>query len=72
MTVQLYTLPDCSICHMIKKKLESKAIIFDECDFNDIAESMGLERAPLLKVTTKDETQYFMSPSKMVEWINAQ
>lgn len=68
--VTLYTLPTCGICHMIKSKLESRGIEFEEKDFMEIAESMGLDRAPLLQIITKDETQYIMSPSKMVEWIN--
>lgn len=68
--VTLYTLPTCGICHMIKSKLKSRGIEFEEKDFMEIAEPMGLDRAPLLQVITNDETQYIMSPSKMVEWIN--
>ena len=72
MKVKLYTLPTCGICHMIKTKLEDRHIDFEEADFNEVAESMGLERAPLLEVNNNNEKLFFMSPSKMVEWINQQ
>ena len=70
--ITLYTLPSCGICHMIKTKLEEKHIKFEERDFNEAAEDMGIDRAPLLRIIEKDEIQYIMSPSKMVEWINQQ
>ena len=72
MSVELYTLPDCGICHMIKTKLEEKHIDFEEKDFNQIAESMGLDRAPLLLVNSGAGQLLFMSPAKMVDWINKQ
>lgn len=71
--VELYTLPTCGICHMIKTKLQEKGIQFEEKDFKIVADSMKLDRAPLLHIVHNDhEEDYIMSPSKMVEWINKQ
>lgn len=71
--VELYTLPTCGICHMIKTKLQAKGIQFEEKDFKIVADSMKLDRAPLLHIVYNDhEEDYIMSPNKMVEWINKQ
>ena len=70
--ITLYTLPNCGICHMIKTKLEQKGIKFEERDFAEAAEDMGLTQAPLLRVIHSDTTEYIMSPKKMVDWINQQ
>lgn len=70
--VTLYTLPSCGICNMIKTKLQNKGIQFEERDFKEAAESMGLDHAPLLRIISDSETQYIMSPSKMVDWIKMQ
>lgn len=70
--IELYTLPTCGICHMIKTKLESKGIPFEEKDFTILAESMKLDRAPVLRVVHGDGEELIMSPSKMVEWISKQ
>lgn len=71
--VTLYTLPTCGICHMIKEKMLAKKINFEERDFTEIAETMGLDRAPVLHIVRNDhEEDYIMSPTKMVEWINKQ
>ena len=70
--VELYTLPTCGICHTIKTKLEQKGIQFEEKDFGIVAESMGLDRAPVLHISTDDGEEYIMSPSKMNQWISRQ
>ena len=57
---------------MIKTKLEEKHIDFEEKDFNQVAESMGLDRAPLLLVNSSAGQLLFMSPAKMVDWISKQ
>lgn len=71
--VELYTLPTCGICEMIKTKMKEKGIQFEEKDFQIVAESMGLDHAPVLHIMPNDnEEEYIMSPTKMVAWINKQ
>ena len=70
--VTLYTLPTCGICHMIKDKMISRGIKFEERDFGEVAELMQLDRAPLLKIEHENGEEYYMSPTKMIEWINKQ
>ena len=69
--VELYTLPTCGICNMIKTKLKEKSIPFEEKDFQIVADSMKLERAPVLHIVpNENEEEYIMSPTKIVAWIN--
>lgn len=73
MKVDLYTLPSCGICHMIKTKLEERKIPFEERQFTEINESMNLDRAPVIHIVNDDDSEeYIMSPSKMVDWISKQ
>lgn len=73
MKIELYTLPSCGICYMIKTKLNEKGISFEEKDFSEIAVSMGFDQAPVLHIIeNEDEQQYIITPSKMVEWIYKQ
>ena len=61
MKFTIYTLPFCGICHMIKDKLESKHIQYEEEDFTSIAEYLQTDHAPALKIT---------DGNKVVPWHN--
>ena len=67
--VILYTLPDCGICKMVKAKLQKKQIPYEEKNFAIIAQELGLEQAPVLVVKSENHEDYFMSPKKIVDWI---
>ena len=67
----LYTLPTCGICHMIKTKLEKKNISYEEHDLTEIADSLDIDHAPVLKVINDNEPDTFItSPGEMVKIIN--
>lgn len=66
----LYTLPTCSICKMIKTKLQQKNISFIEKDFSEIVTAIHSDRAPALEVNINGETTVYNSPSAIVQWIN--
>ncbi len=70
--VELYTLPSCSICHIIKTKLEQKGIQFEEKGLEEITEILHVDHAPVLKILHGDGEEYIMSPSKINEWISKQ
>lgn len=79
MIVNLYTLPHCGICHMIKLKMQDKNIPFNECDFNEIANKLNVDRAPVLEVISNVNIQenpmhvnadYILYPTNIVNWIN--
>ena len=72
MEVILYTLPNCSICKMVKTKLEQKNINFIEKDFSLIAEVIQSDRAPVLKIIKDGEITLFNSPTNIINWINIQ
>ena len=67
--VQIYTLPTCPICVMIKKKLQDKGIIYKEKPF-ELGKGVlfDTDRAPVLVI---DDIIYD-SPAEMVAWINSQ
>lgn len=67
----LYTLPTCGVCHMIKTKLEKKNIQYEEHDLTEIADSLNIDHAPVLKVINDNEPDTFItSPGEMVKMIN--
>lgn len=67
----LYTLPTCGVCHMIKTKLEKKNIEYEERDLTEIADSLNIDHAPVLKVINDNEPDTFItSPGEMVKMIN--
>lgn len=70
--VELYTLPGCGICHIIKTKLEQKGIQFEEKGLDEISEILHVDHAPILHVIHNDGEEYVMSPSKINEWISKQ
>lgn len=66
MNIILYTLPDCGVCHMIKSKLLNKNIQYEEHDLTEIADSLNIDHAPVLKINNEIIT----SPGEMVKFIN--
>lgn len=72
--VELYTLPTCPICEMIKKKLAAKEIPFVERDFADLPKTLETDRAPVLAVNDRAHpgySIYLLSPTDINEWIKA-
>ena len=69
MKVQIYTLPNCGLCKMIKQKMTEANIAFEEHNFEEIAAELYIDRAPVLKI---GENIYITSPTEMVSWINEQ
>lgn len=72
MKVILYTLPTCSICHMVKAKLQQKNIQFEERDFQEIINVIQGEYAPALRIIKNSEETIYNTPSQIVKWINEQ
>ena len=72
MLINLYTLPTCGICQMIKTKLNQKNIKFNEKDFSDIANIINSDRAPALEIADNGENTIYNTPSAIVNWINKQ
>lgn len=68
--ITLYTLPTCSICKMIKTKLNQKNIKYIEDDFSNIAELIKSDRAPALFLEQEGQKIILKSPTDIVEWIN--
>ena len=62
---ELYTLPMCPICEMIKKKLAAKNIPYEEKDFGLLTVRIGTDRAPVLY----NGERWLMSPTEINEWI---
>ena len=63
--VTLYTLPNCTICHMVSVKLNEKNIKFQEKKFEEIAQKINSDHAPALQVNDK----IYNTPSEIVQWI---
>lgn len=70
MTVELYTLPNCGICHMVKTKLQIKDIPFIEKNFGEIAPDINSDRAPVLKIEKDEKITFYDTPTAIVDWIN--
>ena len=77
----LYTLSNCPICEMIKKKLQEKNIYYIEESFENCQNFTDTDRAPVMIIydnSLKDESiltnSYciLLSPSEMTKWINEQ
>lgn len=69
---EIYTLPTCPICEMVKKKLKAKEIPFVERDFVDLPETLETDRAPVLAVDDGAHPGYpiyLMSPLDINQWI---
>ena len=63
--IELYTLPTCPICEMVKRKLAAKEIPFVERPFEELPETLDTDRAPVLY----NEDIYLLSPMEINEWI---
>ena len=71
---EIYTLPTCPICEMIKKKLEQKNIPFVERPFEELPNILETDRAPVLAVDDGAHPGYpiyLLSPTEINEWIKA-
>ena len=72
--VELYTLPTCPICEMIKKKMQDKDIEYKEIPFEE--GHFSTDRAPVMRIyddkahISKPDILHLESPSDMVMWIN--
>ena len=66
--INLYTLPTCPICKVIKQKLTSKNIQFTELNLEDYINIFNTDRAPVLQVGDI----ILKSPTSINEWIQAQ
>lgn len=69
---ELYTLPTCPICEMVKKKLEAKSIPFVERSFEDLPKELDTDRAPVLAID--DDLHpgypiYLLTPTSINDWI---
>ena len=71
---QLYTLPNCPICMMVKKKLTQKGIPYTEYTFEELPSEVTTDRAPVLAVEDGAHPGYLiylLSPTEINEWIKA-
>ena len=65
--IELFTLPTCPICQVVKKKLEAKEIPYVERSFEELPENLKTDRAPVLY----NEDVYLFSPKEISDWIEA-
>ncbi len=63
--IELFTLPTCPICEMVKKKLNAKDIPYVERSFEELPEQINTDRAPVLYT----EAVYLLSPIEINKWI---
>ena len=63
--IELFTLPTCPICEMVKKKLNTKDIPYVERSFEELPEQINTDRAPVLYT----EAAYLLSPMEINKWI---
>ena len=63
--IELFTLPTCPICEMVKKKLNNKNIPYTERSFEELPEQIKTDRAPVLYT----EAEYLFSPLEIKKWI---
>ena len=68
--INLYTLPSCTICEMVKTKLQQKNISFVEKNFVDIAATINSDHAPALEINENGKSTIYNNPSSIVRWIN--
>ncbi len=71
---EIYTLPTCPICEMVKTKLKAKEIPFVERPFEELPGNLEVDRAPVLAVD--DGTRpgcpiYILTPMAINQWIEA-
>ena len=71
---EIYTLPSCPICEMVKKKLAAKAIPFVERQFEELPKELVTDRAPVLAIDDAKHPGYpiyLLSPTEINKWIQA-
>lgn len=71
---EIYTLPTCPICEMVKKKLAAKEIPFVERSFEELPEVLDTDRAPVLAIDDAKHPgypTYLLSPMEINKWIEA-
>jgi hypothetical protein len=71
---EIYTLPTCPICEMVKKKLTTKAIPFMEHSFEKLPEGIDTDRAPVMAVPdeyNRGHLVYLLTPTSINDWIKA-
>ena len=71
---EIYTLPTCPICEMMKKKLELKEIPYVERAFEELPVFLDTDRAPVLAIDDAAHPGYpiyLMSPTEINKWIEA-
>lgn len=71
---ELYTLLNCPICEMVKKKLTEKEIPFVERSFGDLPKELETDRAPVMAVDDRLHPGYpiyLLTPTSINDWIKA-
>lgn len=63
--IELYTLPTCPICEMIKKKLQDHGYDYIEKSFEELPKELNTDRAPVLF----NGEEYLLSPLEIKKWI---
>ena len=69
---EIYTLPTCPICEMIKKKLNLKEIPYVERSFEELPDFLDTDRAPVLVIDDPKHPGYFiylLTPTEINNWI---
>lgn len=69
---EIYTLPTCPICEMVKKKLTAKEIPFVERSFEELPKFLETDRAPVLAIDDARHLGhpiYLLSPIDINKWI---
>ena len=66
--VKIYTVPNCGICKMAKKKKQDKNIKFEEYNLEDYIEKFNVLSAPVLQIGENILT----TPRDINNWINKQ
>ena len=71
---ELYTLPTCPICEIVKKKLAAKEIPFVERPFEELPKELETDRAPVMAVDDglhPNYPIYLLTPIEINKWIEA-
>jgi len=63
--IEIFTLPTCPICNMIKTKLHDNGYSYIERPFEELPDTIKTDRAPVLF----NGEEYLLSPLEMKKWI---
>lgn len=69
---EIYTLPTCPICEMVKKKLTAKEIPFIERPFEELPKELETDHAPVMAIDDGFHPRYpiyLLSPMEINKWI---